>query len=230
MITYTEPIAPQYEAIENFSDGLAAAKKDGKWGFVDYSNNAVIDFQYDDAHSFSDGLAPVQKDGKWGFIDHDNHVVVDFQYDVACEFSEGKSVVGRYNDGFYTEYLYMGFVTAGGVYTPFEDTYGNICTINLAMANVPSEAKFTNGVITFTVSYGTPRILSAYDSKGAFIRTIRGGFDGDIGLANEGLIPYQIEFYSGLWSGNSFILGGWMDTEGNTVHEYEVVFRPRVRT
>ena len=31
-MTYTEPIAPQYEAAKLFSEGLAAVRQGGKWG------------------------------------------------------------------------------------------------------------------------------------------------------------------------------------------------------
>ena len=33
-MTYTEPIAPQYEAAKLFSEGLAAVRQGGKWGYI----------------------------------------------------------------------------------------------------------------------------------------------------------------------------------------------------
>ena len=50
-------IAPQYEDAKNFSDGYAAVKKDGKWGYIDESGNVVVDFKYDWAGKFSEGVA-----------------------------------------------------------------------------------------------------------------------------------------------------------------------------
>lgn len=58
-LTYTEPIAAQYEDAKTFSEGLAAVKKDGKWGYIDKTGKTVIPFSYDYAFSFSEGLAVV---------------------------------------------------------------------------------------------------------------------------------------------------------------------------
>ena len=52
-----------------FSEGLAGVKKNGKWGFVDYSGNIVIPFVYDEVFNFSEGFAWVKKEGKWGLVD-----------------------------------------------------------------------------------------------------------------------------------------------------------------
>src|SRR5690606_41735670 len=40
-------IATEYYAASIFSDGLAAVKKEGIWGFNNADNERVIDFQYD---------------------------------------------------------------------------------------------------------------------------------------------------------------------------------------
>src|SRR5690606_4274692 len=52
-------IAAEYCGAHIFSEGLAAVKKDGKWGFIDADNQPVIDFQYDYARSFRQGQAIV---------------------------------------------------------------------------------------------------------------------------------------------------------------------------
>ena len=57
--SYTEIIAPKYEEARTFREGLAAVKKDGKWGFIDEEDNVVIDFQYDMAYSFNENKAVV---------------------------------------------------------------------------------------------------------------------------------------------------------------------------
>ena len=59
VLIYTEPIAPQYEDAREFSEGLAAVKKNGKWGYIDEENKVVIDFQYDYAWDFNEGKAVV---------------------------------------------------------------------------------------------------------------------------------------------------------------------------
>lgn len=44
-----EVIAPQYDEIRSFSEGLAGVLKGDMWGFIDKDNNTIIPFQYPDA-------------------------------------------------------------------------------------------------------------------------------------------------------------------------------------
>lgn len=50
-LSYEVIIDPQYEDAFSFSEGLAAVKKDGKWGYSDMEGNTVIPFQFDYAPS-----------------------------------------------------------------------------------------------------------------------------------------------------------------------------------
>lgn len=59
VLTYSEIIAPQYEDAQVFCEGLAAVKKDGKWGYIDTTGQVVIPFQYDQAYHFNEGKALV---------------------------------------------------------------------------------------------------------------------------------------------------------------------------
>ena len=73
VLTYSEPIAPRYDDALSFSEGLAAVKTDGLWGYIDTKGNTVIPEQFDIAFSFSEGLALVgtlvnsyeMEDGYW---------------------------------------------------------------------------------------------------------------------------------------------------------------------
>lgn len=58
-LTYTEVIAPQYEAAGLFDDGLAPVKQNGKWGYINTDNQVVIPFEYDIAGLFNEGYAIV---------------------------------------------------------------------------------------------------------------------------------------------------------------------------
>jgi WG containing repeat len=81
-------IQPQFDWTYSFSEGLAAVRKDGKWGFIDKTGKFVISPQYDEVWSFDNGLCGVgvgewktdksedlhsfsmpYLDGKWGYID-----------------------------------------------------------------------------------------------------------------------------------------------------------------
>ena len=60
-VTFTTLVSPKYEDAESFSDGLAAVKQGGKWGYIDEDGKLVISCQFDKAYPFSEGLAIVGK-------------------------------------------------------------------------------------------------------------------------------------------------------------------------
>lgn len=85
-------IALIYENAMDFSDGMAAVKKDGKWGYINKNGVTVIPFEFDScaaadavgndcAFAFVGGLAPVSKNGKFGIINKKAETVVEFEFD-----------------------------------------------------------------------------------------------------------------------------------------------------
>ena len=59
----------KYEYLSYFSDnGLALAKFENKYGFINKECETVIDFIFEEAKGFKYNLAAVKKDDKWGFI------------------------------------------------------------------------------------------------------------------------------------------------------------------
>lgn len=70
--SYTVVIPAKYYLAENFSEGLAAVKINGKWGFIDKTGKMVIPATFSGAKDFSEGLAAVEINGKWGYIRYDN--------------------------------------------------------------------------------------------------------------------------------------------------------------
>lgn len=70
----------EFDNLSAFDEGLAAARKGEKWGFIDTEGNTVIAFEYGEGipsnipgypylRIFLNGLAKVKKGGKWGCID-----------------------------------------------------------------------------------------------------------------------------------------------------------------
>ena len=57
------------------SDGLAAIKENGKWGYVDKDGKVIIEPQFEEAHSFLNGYAAVKAHGKWGYINEKGKLV-----------------------------------------------------------------------------------------------------------------------------------------------------------
>lgn len=60
-VTFSTLIEAKYEDAQYFSEGLAAVKQDGKWGYIDETGKTVIPFGYDKAYAFNEGLAVVGK-------------------------------------------------------------------------------------------------------------------------------------------------------------------------
>jgi len=55
--------------------------KNGKYGYVNYDGETLLDFNYDNAFPFFDMAAPVKKDGKFGMIDLEGNPVIFFAFD-----------------------------------------------------------------------------------------------------------------------------------------------------
>lgn len=94
-----------FENARDFSEGLAAVQKNGKWGFIDKQGKLVIPYQFDRAYSFSDGLARVgkDKDGKswsftWGYIDKSGRLSIGYHFERSEEFSDGLAPVGTFDE------------------------------------------------------------------------------------------------------------------------------------
>lgn len=97
------------QEICSYSEGLAAFKLNGLWGYVDREGKVQIAPQFKQARAFSEGLAPVLErrrsksddcdcerdsdDGLWGFVDPKGQWVIAPEFDDAQPFSEGLSAV-----------------------------------------------------------------------------------------------------------------------------------------
>ena len=66
----------RYDDFDNFSEGLAAVKKNGKWGFINQKGQEAIPCMYDYGPFFNDGRAIVQKDRKNGLINNSGKEVI----------------------------------------------------------------------------------------------------------------------------------------------------------
>jgi hypothetical protein len=77
-----------------FSDtGLAAVKRNGKWGFIDIDGTVKIDFLFDDALSFGQHLAAVKLGEFWGYINISGDIVIEPAFIEAKSFSNGSAPV-----------------------------------------------------------------------------------------------------------------------------------------
>lgn len=113
VLTYTQAIAPQYEDAMPFSEGLAAVKKDGKWGYIDESGAVVIPFQFDRAYGFNEGYAIV------GNSLGERQEIIEEPYSYDEETGEWTGTP----TGTYQSLYELGFIDKGGSLTWFEETY-----------------------------------------------------------------------------------------------------------
>ncbi|WMJ23061.1 WG repeat-containing protein [Paludicola sp. MB14-C6] len=103
-----------YECVHPFSDGLAAVKKDGVWGYINETGKVVIPCQFSDLfeanirfgsnyyekeilYNFSSGYAAITKGGKWGYIDKTGKEITPFIYTRAIMPYQGKAWVYNAN-------------------------------------------------------------------------------------------------------------------------------------
>lgn len=91
-------VEPIYNEIENgFSCGLAFAKKNGKYGFVDSNGDPVIDFKFDDAWYFQNSLAKVEINDKWGLIDTTGNWRIKPKFEEIDDLSADGKLLYRVN-------------------------------------------------------------------------------------------------------------------------------------
>lgn len=170
VLTYTEPIKPQYEAAQAFSEGLAAVRQNGKWGYIDTTGKAVIPFQYDQAYAFHEGKAVV---GTLAATDNYG--------------SDGEpSYVYRYT---------AGFIDQSGRYTPFRSSTGEAVSYVTDSQDIldGDGILFHNGYACLLEDFGMG-CAGLYDASGdpvsLTVQSTYGSYDAliDPTTVNEGFI------------------------------------------
>ncbi|AFY33466.1 WG repeat-containing protein [Calothrix sp. PCC 7507] len=73
-------IPPEIGGFTNFSEGLAGAEVNKKYGFINKNGELVIAAKFDEIRNFSSGLAAVKIGDKWGYIDKTGKLVIPVQY------------------------------------------------------------------------------------------------------------------------------------------------------
>jgi hypothetical protein len=73
-------IPPEMGGHNDFSEGLAGARFNAKYGFMNKNGELVILAKFDDISRFSSGLAAVKVANKWGYIDKIGKLVIPTQF------------------------------------------------------------------------------------------------------------------------------------------------------
>ena len=92
-------LVQRFDYGRDFSEGLAAVRLGGRWGFIAKDGNWVVQPLYENAESFSDGRAAVQMNGLWGFIDEKGVVVIEPKFRGVGQFRDGRAPVASARDG-----------------------------------------------------------------------------------------------------------------------------------
>ncbi len=91
-------IPDEFQDMDIYRNGLVAAQKNGKWGYIDENLNTVIPFSYErvETHpmlercrSYDGKYIPVKKGGKMGIINKENETLVPFEYSVIMQGKDG---------------------------------------------------------------------------------------------------------------------------------------------
>ena len=87
-------INPQFDAVEQFSYGLACVGQNDKYGYIDKKGQYVINPQYDRAGMFSsNGLASVMQGKRFGYINTKGEYAINPQAGFLDEFYNGFATI-----------------------------------------------------------------------------------------------------------------------------------------
>jgi hypothetical protein len=79
-----------WQEAHDFHEGLAAVKRDDKWGFMDSNGKLVVEPVWKDAHDFHHGRAAVNsaETGFWGYLAPDGSLAMAAVWTEAADFTE----------------------------------------------------------------------------------------------------------------------------------------------
>lgn len=130
-------VAPVFDDVTTFSEGLAAVNQRGKWGYIDHSGKVIIPLNYKSAWAFHEHKARVRPfDSPDCFVGTDGSVVASGEWSAAGDFSEGLALVRIGNAFGYIDST--GTLTIPAVYSGGRTFYRGVAVI---------EAEEKNGVI-----------------------------------------------------------------------------------
>lgn len=157
-------IAPQFDWVSHFSEGLAAVMVGTKYGFVDETGRLVIKIRYTEVGDFSEGLVRVRKggstvyptgasltnrkDNNWQYLDKIGTTVFKIKADEVGDFSEGLASARIIKSGRF----YCGYIDKQGrwVIAPQFETCG----------------RFSQGIAKINLLTGEGRLI---DPQGKFV-------------------------------------------------------------
>ena len=87
----------KFDCVDDFTDGFAAVKLNGKWNYINTEGQFLSRQWFDDAWNFNEGFAAVSLNSMWNFINTEGQFLSERWFDVVWNFYEGFAIV-RLND------------------------------------------------------------------------------------------------------------------------------------
>ncbi len=177
-----------YESASEFSDGLVAVQKDGKYGYINNKGDVVVDFKYRTANSFEYGYAVIRSGSYYGVIDKEgNEIIAPNKYDNITVVSDGLFFVDGVhtgeNNGGYDIIDKNGNVIIDSIADVGKCSDGLIAVKQIAKDNTNP---MKNGKWAYIDEKGNTVIDYIYDHVGPFVDGIAGVVkDGKIGYINK---------------------------------------------
>ena len=156
----------EYDFAYEFYGGLAAVKKNGKYGYINTSGEVVIQYEYDYAGYFRGDLAIVQKNGKYGYINKSGTAVVPCEYDDGYRFYGDLAVVRKdgWDDGKWGVVNKNGTFAAPCEYDYAESYYGNLAVVQKGRLENRRYGVIRGGELVLPAEYESIRVAGFMDS------------------------------------------------------------------
>ncbi len=195
-------IALIYENAMDFSDGLAAVKKDGKWGYINKNGVTVIPFEFDSCaaadatgndcvFAFSGGVAPVSKNGKFGIINKKAETVVDFSFDAILPGANGVYIACK--DGVW------------GILTIDEEYLASVMPTTTASPSTNAEPALAKGKYIIKTSGSVLNMRAEANADSAVVAKIPNGTVITVTKAVSGWSYAKYNSFSG-WVSSDFLV------------------------
>ncbi len=196
-------IALLYENAMDFSEDMAAVKKDGKWGYINDGGVTVIPFEFescaaadamgrDCAFSFRGGLAPVCKGGKFGIINKKAETVVGFEFEIILPGENGSYIACK--NGVWGLLTIDGQLLASQTDAP-----------TTAATNISSEPAIPKGTYMIKTSGSVLNMRSAADPNSSVVAKIPNGTVVTVTKSVTGWAYAKYNSFSG-WVSSDFLV------------------------
>lgn len=191
-------IAPDYEDVDVFREGVCWIKQGGKWGLINKHGEYLIEPRFEDAREFNRGYANVRMQGKWGVIDRNGNMIFQPEFDLIRTFKDGVATVVKNNKS--------GFINIKNQ-SIIEPIYEEVHDFSEGLAAVES-----NGLWGF-VNLDGEMVISPQFFK----------VDVNFGEFGEGRAYVEKQGEDKDEYGFSTPVGTFIDREGNALEEWEEV-------